>query len=336
MKLTAGLLILVLPAVPTAEQSAPVPGPMASLLAPLPAPTPASQEWFGAPVLPDIFRSEEPQDNETPPREGSSRQEAPAAPPRLPSDPEYSWGRGLTALDLQAWQEEDDLKIIREWAGDALLGLPLLLPQLIFEAALPRGFKVGPTTYLYRTDSASSSLVLVVLDQMLFHEAQFLSRVHELSEDRFGGEDLSRGQRRVMRRAFMTGIRAEYAVPGMTLGTVFQTAADHGPAGLLLIPPLGAAVLYFKGIEHKFDVQDQLHVRFKLAGGRDWLRGTWADTGVPTFSFEVKFCNLPVGILGSFELSRNGMLPAFIGIGTTIDVVEDLLGREEHRRYRDE
>lgn len=333
MKLTAGLLILVLPAVHPAERSLPAPG----LRAPLPAPlaTPRSQDWFGAPVLPDIFRTEDPQD-EPPPAEDPLRRDARATPSRPAPDPELSWGRGLTALDLQAWQEEDDLKVIREWAGDALLGLPLLLPQLIFEAALPRGFKVGPTTYLYRTDSASSSLVLVVLDQMLFHEAEFLSRVHELSEDRFGGEDLSRGQRRVMRRAFMTGLRAEYAVPGMTLGSVLQTASDHGPAGLLLIPPLGAAILYFKGVDQKFDIQDQVHVRFKVAGGRDWHRGTWSDTAVPTFSFEVKFCDLPIGVLGSFELSRNGMVPAFIGIGTTLDAVEDVLGREAHRRSRDD
>jgi hypothetical protein len=335
MKLTAGVLILVLPAWPMAERNAPVPGPMASLLAPIPSPP--AQEWFGAPVLPEIFRSEEPQD-EPPPAEEPLRSDSPSAPSRpatAPSSTETPW-KGLSALDLRAWQQEDDLKVIREWAGDALLGLPLLLPQLILEAALPRGLKVGPTTYLYRTESASSSLVLVVLDQMLFHEAEFLSRVHELSADRWGGDDLSRGQRRIFRRSFMTGLRASYAIPGMTLGTVLSTAAEHGPAGILLIPPLGGAVLFFKGIEHKVDVEDQLHLRFKVAAGREWLRGTWSDTGVPTFSFEIKFCELPVGLLGSFELSSHGMAPSFIGIGTTLEAAEDVLGRESHRWARDD
>lgn len=340
MKLMKVVLILVLPAAPGVEKATPTPGPMASLLAPLPTPLPAprSQDWFGSPVLPEIFRSEDPQE-EPLPLEEALRQDRPAVPARLPSEPaapEYSWGKGLNALDLRAWQQEDDLRAIREWAGDALLGLPILVPQLILEAALPRGFKVGPTTYLYKTESASSSLVLVVLDQMLFHEAEFLSRVHELSEDRWGGDDLSRGQRRVMRRAFMTGFRATYAIPGMTLGNVLQTAADHGPAGILLVPPLGAAVLFFKGLDQKIDLDEVVHVRFKLASGREWARGAWSDKGVPTFSFDLKFGSLPIGILGSFDLSSRGMVPGFIGIGTTLDTVEDLLGREAHRWWRDD
>jgi hypothetical protein len=305
---------------------------MATLLVPLP--TPRSQEWFGAPVLPAIFQSNDPAD-EPPPPEVHRSQDIPM-PPRDPVSPEHPWGKGLTALDLQAWREEDDLRIIREWAGDALLGVPLLLPQLILEEVLPRGLKVGPTTYLYRTSPASSSIVLVVLDQMLFHEAEFLTRVHELSEDRWGGDDLTRGQRRVMRRSLTMGLRASYAVPGVTLGTVFQTAADQGPAGVLLIPPLGAAVLFLKGIDQKLDLEDKVHVRFKIASGREWVRGAWSDSGVPTFSFELKFCDLPVGILGSFDLSRNGMVPAFIGVGTTLDVIEELLGREAERGRRPE
>jgi hypothetical protein len=329
MKWTIGL-ILVLPVASAAERTSPVPGPMATLLAPLPAHR--SQEWFGAPVLPPVFQSDEPAD-EPPPLDVHRPQDLPVSPrDAVPS--ERPWGKGLTALDLQAWREEDDLRIIREWAGDALLGLPLLLPQLILEEALPRGLKVGPTTYLYRTSSGSSSLVLVVLDQMLFHEAEFLSRVHELSEDRWGGDDLTRGQRRVMRRSLAMGLRASYAVPGVTLGTVFQTAADHGPAGLLLIPPLGAAVLFLKGIDQKLDLEEGVHVRFKVASGREWVRGAWSDSGVPTLSVELKFFDLPVGILGSFDLSRHGMVPAFIGVGTTLDVVEELLGREADRDRR--
>jgi hypothetical protein len=334
MKWTVGMVILVLPAAASAERTAPVPGPMATLLAPLPARF--TQDWFGAPVLPEVFQSDDPQENPPPLGEIPRRQDPRkswTAPP-APSSSEQSWGKGLSALDLQAWKEEDDLRIIREWAGDALLGLPLLLPQVILEEALPRGLKVGPTTYLYRTSPASSSLVLVVLDQMLFHEAEFLSRVHELSEDRWGGDDLTRGQRRVMRRSLAMGLRASYAVPGVTLGTVFQTAADQGPAGLLLIPPLGAAVLFLKGIDQKLDLEDQVHVRFKIASGREWVRGAWSDSGVPTFSVELKFCDLPVGILGSFDLSRHGMVPAFIGVGTTLDVVEELLGREAERNRR--
>jgi hypothetical protein len=292
------------------------------------------QEWFGAPVLPDVFRSDDPR--ESPPPLGELTPQDPATPPAPPPDlgapPEFSWGKGLGALDLQAWQQEDDLRVIREWAGDAFLGLPLLVPQLVLEAVLPRGLQVGPTTFLYRTSPASVPLVVVVLDQMLFHEAEFLARVRELSDDPGGPDDLTRGQRRVLRHSLMTGLRATYAMPGLTMALVLQTAADQGPAGLLLVPPLGAAVLFFKGIEQKVEIADHVKGRVRIAGGRDWLRGAWSDSAVPTFSFELKFCDLPVGILGSLELSSRGMAPAFIGIGTTLDAVEEVLGREARSR----
>ena len=48
---------------------------------------------------------------------------------------------GLTALDLRAWQHEDDLRAIRECAGETVLGVPFLLPQLALEAFVPRGVR---------------------------------------------------------------------------------------------------------------------------------------------------------------------------------------------------
>src|SRR5262245_57733469 len=98
-----------------------------------------TQDWFGAPKVPDIFRSDDPPPDafrlgDVPPRPSP-------APAQDPPSSVPAWGQGLGAPDLQAWQHEDDLRFIREWAGDALLGLPLLAPQLILESVLPRGLR---------------------------------------------------------------------------------------------------------------------------------------------------------------------------------------------------
>lgn len=312
MKWTAGVLSLMVPALAWADGA-----------------VPHRQDWFGTPILPDVFRS----DGDAPPYEDlRPRQDGPSpGPVTEPVPPESTWGKGLSALDLEAWQREDDLRVIREWAGDALLGLPLLLPQLVLEGVLPRGVQVGPTTFLYRTSPASSSLVIVVLDQMLFHEAEFLSRVREIANDDRDPEDLTRGQRGLLRRSLMTGLRATYSVPGLTLAMVLQTASEQGPAGVLLIPPLGAAVLYFKGIDHKVRIEEHLQIRFKLGAGREWHHGVTSADGISVLSIDVRLFDLPVGILGSFDLFRRGMEPAFIGLGTSLDAVEELLSAERTR-----
>lgn len=283
-----------------------------------------TQDWLGHPILPEVFQGSDP-----PPAPPAAAFRPSRSVPESPAEP--SWGRGLSAQDLETWRREDELREVREWAGDALFGVPLLIPQMALEALIPRGLKVGPTTFLYRTSPASSSLVLVVFDQLLFHEAEFLARAQEMSETGSDAEILSRGQRRLLRQSFASGLRATYAVPGLTMDLALQAAAEQGALGYLLAPGIAGAVLYFKGIDQRIQIADEVRARVKLASGRDWVRGAGSASGEPTLSIDVRFCEFPVGLMASFDLSERGLTPAFVGIGTSLDAVEELLGREQSR-----
>jgi len=329
MKFVVGVLVLL--ALPPVVARHRVDSPL--LLPPAaPAVRAAPQEWLGEPILPAIFRN---------PGTGTDdAQDEPRGLPQLPEKPEAStrpqprteepsFPKGIGALEIQAWREEDDLRRIRSWVGDATLGVPLLVPQLILEGLLPRGLAVGPTTFFYKTSSTEpSSMTLVVLDQMLFHEAQFLAQVQAYAEDGLYSENLERGQRRVLRRSLMTGFRATYAMPKMTLEMILQLAEEHGVVGYALAPPVIGALLYSKGLDQKVGIGDDVRCRFKVASGEHLLRAARSSDGFPAFSFELKFCDFPVGLLASFDASERGLIPAFVGIGTTLDTVEELLSRE--------
>lgn len=282
------------------------------------------QEWLADPVLPSLFRGA-----------AGSDEALPFAVPRLqePGEAESPFPRGITGLDIQRWQAEDEMRRVREWVSDGTLGLPMLVPQLLLEAILPRGLAVGPTTMLYRTSPASASLALVVFDQVLFHEAEFLAQLQgRATDDALPPDALSSGQRRVFRKAFVGGLRATYAMPSLTMDLVFQTAEEQGVVGYVLAPPVAGALLYLKGIDQKVRLHDDLKIRFKVAPGRDWVRGVRADDGSPVLSFEVRFCELPFGVIGSFDLSSRGLTSEFIGLGTSLDALEELLGTEEFDR----
>lgn len=307
-----------------------------------PPPDPARQEWLADPVLPAHFAAAE-LEIEWP--EEALSFEIPAlavfdAPPLQDLEPrqeageaEPSFPRAITGIDVQRWREEDDLRRVREWISDGTLGLPMFVPQLLMEALIPRGIAVGPTTFLYRTTPGSASLALIVFDQILFHEAEFLASAQAQSADESGTpEDLTRNQRRLFRRAFMGGFRATYAMPGLTMDLVLQTAEDHGALGYLLAPPIGGAVLYFKGLDQKVRLHEDVKLRFKVAAGREWIEGIRSDDGTPVVSFELRFCDFPIGLIGSFDITSRGMIPEFLGIGTSLDAVEELLGREEYVR----
>ena len=341
MKFAAGVLTLVL--VPSAALRPPAVPPATPAPAPLPAAA-SSQEWLAEPVLPAVFQIHATDaapdldglfhylhadlSAEMPPLSSLATflQEPPARSDRETTDEKFP--RGIDGVFIQAWRDEDDLRRIRAWVGEATLGVPLLFPQLILEEFLPRGVAVGPTTFFYRTAPASSSLAFVVFDQVLFHEAQFLAQAQAYAEDGYY-ENLERGQRRVLRRSLMTGFRATYAMPKASLDLIVQSAEDQGVWGYVLAPPIAGALLYLKGVDQKVEIGDDIRMRFKLASGRDCLRGTRSEDGDPALSFELKFCGLPVGILASFDLSDRGVLPAFVGIGTSLDVVEEVLSREE-------
>jgi hypothetical protein len=342
MKYAAGVLVLLL----APRGSLPPASPPAVPLPAIPDGTrpfdlaQGKQEWLADPVLPAPFEEsvvewpDEALTFEIPPLAAF------AAPPLAgllrPQDPgeaEPSFPRAITGLDVERWRAEDDLRRVREWISDGTLGLPMLVPQLVVETFLPRGIAVGPSTFLYRTSPASASLALVVFDQILFHEAEFLAAAQSQATDEpVAHQSLSSGQRRLLRRAFMGGFRATYAIPGLTMDVVLQTAEEQGILGYVLAPPIGGALLYLKGIDQKIRLHDDLRVRFKLAAGHDWVDHFDSDSGFPVLSIELKFCDLPIGLIGSFDVSRGRLVPEFIGLGTSLDAVEELLGREESVR----
>jgi hypothetical protein len=330
MKFAVGVLVVIL--VPRGDAPRPFVPP-----APPPAsPEPFHQEWLADPVLPDLFAGavevewpDEALSFDVPPLARFS------APTRLQEEAESSFPRGITGLDVERWRQEDEIRRIREWVSEGALGIPTFVPQLILESLLPRGLSVGPSTFLYRTSPSSSTLALVVFDQILFHEAEFLAQAQARAmDDPYSSSmsDLSTGHRRVLRRSFMGGFRATYAMPGLTLDLVLQTAAEQGALGYLLAPSIGGALLYFKGIDQNVRLHQDLKVRFKIASGREWVDGVRSDDGVSCLSFDVRFCDFPVGLIASFDLSGRGMTPAFIGIGTSLSAVEQLLGRDDLRR----
>jgi hypothetical protein len=307
---------------------------------------PPFQEWLGEPILPLVFHieierfeSEEGAESnastsliislELPPLAvlaSFAWQEPPSS--RFPEvgSQESSFPRGITERDIQAWRKEDDLRRVREWAGNALFGLPLVIPQLLVETLMPRGIPVGPTTFFYRESTPGSSMALVVFDQVLFHEAQFLEQAQATGTNGIYGPNFSHIERHVLRQSLMGGFRATYAMPKLTMNLVLETAADQGALGYLLLPVVGGGLLYLKGIDEKVQIGDSVQARFKVASGQQWVRGTRSSDGLPAFSFECRFFNFPVGIVGSFEVSTHGTFPAFIGLGTSLDTVEEVLG----------
>jgi hypothetical protein len=303
---------------------------------------PLGQEWFADPVLPAIFLDRQDpaasaadaspspldlRDYLVHPSSSGAQDDAPRAQTPAPEFP-----KGVGAPEIQEWRREDDLRRVREWASDATLGVPLLLPQFILEAFLPHGLAVGPTTFLYKTSSPSNSLPLVVFDQVLFHEAEFFSQAQFASDSAYAEQYFQTGQRRILRRALTGGFRASYAIPRMSFEQMLETADEQGVVGYALLPPAAAALLYLKGVDQRLKLDDDIRVRFKLASGQNVFRGLHSENGNPCFSVELRLCDLPVGVICSFDISRDGMTPAFIGLGTTLDAVEELLSREASSR----
>jgi hypothetical protein len=331
MKFAAGVLVLVVfpPAAPRPPVAMPPPSSWA---------VPSGQEWLADPVLPRIFldvdsesqaASESPSSSidlgEFPAPSSAAGQES---PPRAESPaPESEFLRGVGAAEIRAWRQEDDLRRVREWASDTVLAAPLVVPQVVLEAFLPRGLAVGPTTFLYRTASPSSSLSLVVFDQVLFHEAEFVGQAQYAGDGVYGG-DFERSQRRVLRRSLSSGFRVTYAMPTMTMDQIFHTAAEQGTLGYALLPPVAGALFYLKGVDQRFDLDSDVRVRVRLASGQNLWRDMHRAHDNPACSIELRLCNFPVGVIASFDLSNRGATPSFVGLGTSFSTVEEMLSRE--------
>jgi hypothetical protein len=332
MKFAAGVLTLLL--IPPAALRPPE-------VTPPPAPSirGAGQEWLADPVLPDIFLggdAEAATESDSSPsplelqeflahsspgvQEGAPRAESPAPEPAFP--------KGVGGLEIQAWRQEDELRRIRELASDVTLGAPLLVPQLVLESFLPHGLAVGPTTFLYKTSSPSNTLPLVVFDQVLFHEAEFFTQAHSAADAAYVEQYFQTGQRRILRRALASGFRASYAIPRMSIDQMFETADEQGVLGYALLPSAAALLLYLKGVDQRLKLDDDLRVRFKLSSGQSIFRGSHSENGNPCFSVELRLFDLPVGLICSFDINKQGMTPAFVGLGTTLDAVEELLSVE--------
>jgi len=292
------------------------------------------QNWYGIPVLPALFQDDPAQDAPSMDQQLYRRADQPPTPaPPLGAMPEFP--KLLSALDIDAWREKDYLTSLKEWAGEAFFGLPLLVPQLLLEEFIPNGVTVGPTAVLYKNNSKDSkSMPFVVFDQALFHEAQFLAQVQAAGDNTAYGDRLTRSQRNVLRRSLMTGFRASYALPSMSMDLIMETAAEQGLWAYLVAPVAGGALLFLKGIDQKISIDDVLKARLQVTSGRQWLHAVHSTDGLPVLSAEMRVADLPVAIIVSFEMSDRGMVPQFIGLGTSLDVVEDLLGREENRNLR--
>jgi hypothetical protein len=171
----------------------------------------------------------------------------------------------------------------------------------------------------------------VLFDQVLFHEAQFAEWARS-EVDSGVPTNLRDGQRHALRKAFMNGMRATYALPPLSLAMAAEAVDQQGVLGYAAAPAIAGAVLYLQGIDQKLQVVDDVSARIKLASGRQWIRGLRAHDGIPVFSVEVHFCDFPVGLLVSCDAASRGLVPSFVGIGTSLSAVEDLLGAEAASR----
>ena len=289
------------------------------------------QNWYESPILPVLFQDDDPTEFRLPPPLTRVSVESKRA---LPTMAESEFPRLMSVIDLQEWREKDSLLFLRERAGDAFFGIPLVIPQLIMEEFIPRGIAVGPNTFLYRDSKDSHSMPLIVFDQAVFHESEFLANVQSRGWDVAYGETLTQSQRHVLRRSLMSGFRATYALPSMSLDLILDTAAEQGFWGYVLAPAAGSALLFLKGIDQKFSIDDVIKARIQVTSGRQWMHAVRSADGLPALNCELKIADFPLALIVSFEMSDRGMTPQFIGIGTSLDVVQDLLGREENRRLR--
>src|SRR5262249_19699072 len=104
------------------------------------------QNWLGHPTLPapfdvEIIDEEDGADG----LEWTSLRAwtPPVSSPLPPLGQEQSFPSLMSVLDLESWRSQNDLQRLKQVAGDAAFGLPMLLPQLLLEEFLPRGVSVG-------------------------------------------------------------------------------------------------------------------------------------------------------------------------------------------------
>src|SRR5258708_1796772 len=116
-----------------------------------------TQNWYESPILPLLFQDDDPPEFLLPPPLSRVSVDERRT---LPTMAESEFPRLISVIDLQEWREKDSLRFLRERAGNAFFGIPLLVPQLILEEFIPRGIAVGPTTFLYRDPKDSRSMPL--------------------------------------------------------------------------------------------------------------------------------------------------------------------------------
>lgn len=291
-------------------------------------------DWYGHPELPPVF-----EEQETPPLEELTRpptgqHRVPGADGAPPTVAESEFPRLMSVLDLDEWRAKDEIRSLRELASEVFFGVPLVVPQLILEEFLPRGLAIGPSTFLYRNPKDSRSMPLVVFDQAIFHESEFLANAQAYGNAAAYNEILPQSQRQILRRSLMAGFRATYVLPSLSTDLIMETASEMGVWAYIVAPTAVGGLLYLKGIDQKFSINDVVKGRLQIASGRDWHSASGSPDGKPTLACEVKFADLPFALIVSLEMSERGMSPQFIGIGTSLAVVEDLIGRHESAGLR--
>jgi len=252
-----------------------------------------------------------------------------------PAGPTWEFPTLMSVLDLERWRQNDDLQFLRERAGDATLGVPLFVPQAVFEEFIPRGLPIGPSTFLYRDSKDSRALPLVVFDQAMFHEAEFLEEAQVQSDSWGWSRDsyVGRSQEKVLRRSLNSGFRACYSLPPSTLSQVADAVQEQGFWGYLLVPPAGALFL-MRGIDQKFVIEDVLEARVRVFGVRRWKTGLRSPDGTPVAACEIRIGHLPLSLVFSVDMTDHGPTAQFVGLGGSLGDVGELLGLDMTRNLR--
>jgi hypothetical protein len=74
--------------------------------------------------------------------------------------------------------------------------------------------------------------------------------------------------------------------------------------------------------------------RLVLESGRDWQKALKASEGIRTLGVELRVFELPVALEGVFDTSKQGVVPLFVGLGSSLAAVTDLISREQAREFR--
>jgi len=180
------------------------------------------------------------------------------------------------------------------------------------------------------------------LHALLLREQSFFTRLAEwdMDLDAYGEgvveidlDYLERKQKKLvwdtLRRTYM----ARYQLEGRE--TVRKDAFGYSEwrtIDYVVIPPAGAAYLYFRGFDQRITSGD-LRLNVGVEPIREWVGFKRDFVGGLTVEVMVKAC--PLGLVAAFGVSDGEFTMDFIGIGTEIDIALKALARRQEEPYVD-